>query len=44
MTKILKKAQKVKLSVVNAMDLLIQSAEAGAATAALLAQAHNLIT
>ena len=43
MSKLLKMAQRVKLLVVGTMNLLIQGAEAGAATAALLAQAHNLI-
>jgi hypothetical protein len=42
MTKILKMVRKAKLLVVGALYLLIRSAEAGAATAALLAQAHNL--
>jgi len=44
MSKILKMAQKAKQLVVSTMDLLIQSAESGAAIAALLAQAHNLVT
>ncbi len=40
----LKTVRKVKLLVASIMNLLIRSAEAGAATAALLTQAHNLIT
>ena len=43
MTKMLKKVRKAKPLVASALNLLIRSAEAGAATAALLAQAHNLI-
>jgi hypothetical protein len=42
MNKMLKKVRTAKLLVVSAMNLLVQSAEAGAATAALLAQDHNL--
>jgi hypothetical protein len=42
-SKMLKRAEKAKPSIVGTLNLLIQSAECGAATAALLAQAHNVI-
>ena len=44
MNKLLKMTRRVKLLVISTLNLLIQSAEAGAATAALLAQAHNLLS
>lgn len=44
MNQLLKKVRKVRLLVASIMNLLIRSAEAGAATIALLAQTHNLNT
>lgn len=43
MSKILKMVRMAKQLILNAMTLLIQGAEVGAATAALLAQAHDII-
>ena len=44
MTRLLKMVRKAKLLVASIIDLFIRSAEAGAATIALLAQAHNMTT
>ena len=43
MSRLLKAVRKANLLVAITMNLLIRSAKAGAATAALLAQAHNLL-
>ena len=44
MSRLLKMVRKAKLLVASIMDLLIRGAEAGAATIALLAQAHKMTT
>jgi len=41
MSQILKMVRRAKLTAANILNLLIQGAEAGAATATLLTQAHN---